>query len=46
MAKLLLGGYAIVAKFWCDNAFGCFPNQWDTLDQFNREVGAAGASGN
>lgn len=35
------GGYAIVAKFWCDNPFGCFPNQWDALDGFNKAVAAA-----
>jgi hypothetical protein len=38
------GGYRIVAKFWCDNLFGCFPNQWETLDGFNRSVAAVGAA--
>ena len=37
------GAYKIVASFWCDNIFGCIPNQRTTLDQFNRAVAAAGA---
>jgi len=35
------GGYVIEARFWCDNPFGCSPNQWDALDQFNQAVAAA-----
>jgi len=37
------GAYKIVASFWCDNIFGCIPNQRTTLDQFNRAVAVAGA---
>ena len=37
------GAYKIVASFWCDNIFGCIPNQRTTLDQFNRVVAAADA---
>lgn len=39
------GGFRITAKFWCANMFGCNPDQWATLDQFNREVAAVGSSG-
>ena len=42
MQPLAGGAYKIVASFWCDNLFGCVPNQWDTLDAFNRSVAAAG----
>lgn len=38
--------YKIVASFSCDNLFGCIPNQWKTLDAFNRTVAAAGAPTN
>lgn len=38
------GGYRIVAKFWCNNLFGCNPNQWTTLDAFNRYVASVGGS--
>ncbi len=37
------GRYKIVASFACDNFIGCVPNQWTTLDKFNRVVSAAGA---
>jgi len=36
-------GYVIAAKFWC-TLDTCSPNQWETLDQFNRQVAAAGAA--
>ncbi len=36
------GAYKIAASFWCDNLIGCIPNQWKTLDAFNRAVAAAG----
>ncbi len=35
------GGYAIVAKFWCDNPFGCFPKADETLREFTAAVNAA-----
>ena len=37
------GGYVITAKFWC-TMDRCVPNQWETLDQFNRQVAAAGTA--
>lgn len=37
------GSYKIVARFWCDNIFGCLPDQTATLSEFNRKVAAAGA---
>lgn len=37
------GEYKIVASFSCDNFLGCIPNQYTTLDKFNRAVAAAGA---
>ena len=36
------GGFLIVAKFWCGSILICFPDQWDTLDEFNRTVAATG----
>ncbi|MNJ41763.1 hypothetical protein D3C77_366980 [compost metagenome] len=36
------GKYAITAKLWCDNMFGCQPNAWEALVDFNRTVNAAG----
>jgi hypothetical protein len=38
------GGYRIEAQFYCANTFGCSQSARDTLDQFNREVSAAGTS--
>jgi len=37
------GGYALVARFWCDNMFGCVPNANDTLKAFTIAVNAVGA---
>ncbi len=42
MQPLAGGSYKLVASFWCDNLFGCIPNQWKTLDSFNLAVAAAG----
>ena len=42
MEPLAGGAYKIVASFWCDNLFGCVPNQWKTLDAFDQAVAAAG----
>lgn len=36
------GSYRVVASFSCANIFACVPNQWTTLDRFNRAVAAAG----
>jgi len=33
------GKYKLIIAVWCDNLFGCFPNQWDALLDFNRTVG-------
>ena len=35
------GSTAIVAKFWCDNPFGCIPKADVTLNQFTATVNAA-----
>lgn len=35
------GKYAITAKLWCNNMFGCQPNAWKALVDFNRTVNAA-----
>lgn len=32
------GRYKIVAKLWCNNIFGCQPNQWQALLNFNKYV--------
>ena len=37
------GKYKISAKLWCDNMFGCQPNAWQALLDFNRTVNLAGA---
>jgi hypothetical protein len=36
------GKYKIGAKLWCDNMFGCQPNAWQALLDFNRTVNQAG----
>lgn len=43
VSKEALGGgrYQIMAKLWCDNMFGCQPNAWAALVDFNRTVGTA-----
>lgn len=35
------GGNRIVATVWCDNIFGCAPNQYDALLSFNNKVNGA-----
>jgi hypothetical protein len=35
------GKYVIKAKLWCDNMFGCQPNAWQALVDFNKSVNAA-----
>ncbi len=35
------GRYKIVAKIWCQYIFGCVPNSYDALLDFNQVVGAA-----
>jgi hypothetical protein len=37
------GTTRIVAKFWCDNIFGCSPPVRQTLDQFNQALNAVKA---
>lgn len=37
------GKHKISAKLWCDNMFGCQPNAWQALLDFNRTVNLAGA---
>lgn len=37
------GSYKLMANVWCNNIFGCIPDQWEAMRDFNREVGAAGA---
>ena len=39
-APLPQGGYAITAKFWCGNMFGCMENPRALLAGFNREASA------
>ncbi|WP_201769732.1 hypothetical protein [Pseudomonas chlororaphis] len=36
------GKYKISVKLWCDNMFGCQPNAWQALVDFNRTVNLAG----
>jgi len=44
------GQYKFLVNVWCDNIFGCIPNnrnfddEWDAALDFNRTVGAAGQS--
>ena len=44
VSKDAIGGgkYAIQAKLWCKNMFGCQPNAWEALVDFNCTVGAVG----
>lgn len=35
------GTYKILVKTWCNNMFGCSPNQTDAALDFNLKVGAA-----
>lgn len=44
VSKEAVGGgkFVITAKLWCDNMFGCQPNAWQALLDFNRSVNAAG----
>lgn len=37
------GKHKISVKLWCDNMFGCQPNAWQALVDFNRTVNLAGA---
>ncbi|MDD0974836.1 hypothetical protein [Pseudomonas fontis] len=37
------GKHKISAKLWCDNMFGCQPNAWQALLDFNRTVNQAGS---
>lgn len=32
------GAYRILATVWCDNIFGCNPDKWQALKNFNRYV--------
>jgi len=34
------GKYKLLVNIWCNNMFGCTPNQWDAALDFNRSVGA------
>ena len=36
-------GYGFPVTIWCDNMFGCVPNQWDAALDFNRTVNAVKA---
>lgn len=36
------GGYAITVAANCDNMFGCVPNQWVAIVDFNEKVNDAG----
>jgi hypothetical protein len=38
------GVYRIAATFGCGNPFGCVPNPYELLREFNSEVAAAGSS--
>lgn len=35
------GRYRIEVDAWCDNIFGCTPDAWDAVINFNRTVNAA-----
>lgn len=35
------GRYKILVRVFCDNIFGCVPNPWDAVLDFNKTVGAA-----
>lgn len=34
------GSYKLLVNIWCNNIFGCIPNQWDAALDFNRTVSA------
>lgn len=36
-------GYTFPVTVWCDNMFGCVPNQWDAALNYNRTVNAVKA---
>lgn len=36
-------GYAFPVTVWCDNIFGCVPNQWDAALSYNRTINAVKA---
>lgn len=38
---LRTGGYRILGSVWCDNMFGCIPDNWVALKQFNDYVNAS-----
>ena len=33
------GRYQLLAYVWCDNSFGCTPDEWDAALAFNRAIG-------